>query len=288
MAGIPVHTASPINTNSTSSPNGASPSTAAARYAPADATRRASQTTTSIPAFTTVVRSPPYATAQPGSAFGPAPSLTPPSPLISHPTPTPTFPASTRAASSPPSPQPGAVPSPTYSEARRASIPPPPKANEVPKPAACYAPQYDGNPMPVPPRALSLNTSIPPLSTHQTHGTLLTPTRAQPPAAVTLNATATSIKKDLSHPPGYVQDSRASFSERVPEMVSPISQNQSGGHSRGRSRNGVGILDRGGGSGDIQDEDKGLWDTAVSWAKTVGEKVIEGEEEMWKRINGQK
>jgi hypothetical protein len=97
------------------------------------------------------------------------------------------------------------------------------------------------------------------------------------------------MKKDLSHPPGYVQDSSALFSERLPEMVSPISQNQSGGHSRGRSRNGVGILDGGGGgSGVMEDEDKGLWDTAVSWAKTVGEKVIEGEEEMWKRINGQR
>jgi hypothetical protein len=75
----------------------------------------------------------------------------------------------------------------------------------------------------------------------------------------------------------------------LPEMVSPISQNQSGGHSRGRSRNGVGILDGGGGgSGVTEDEDKGLWDTAVSWAKTVGEKVVEGEEEMWKRINGQR
>lgn len=38
----------------------------------------------------------------------------------------------------------------------------------------------------------------------------------------------------------------------------------------------------------MEKEDKGLWDTAVSWAKTVGEKVIEGEEEMWKRIKGQR
>lgn len=92
------------------------------------------------------------------------------------------------------------------------------------------------------------------------------------------------MTKDFSHPPGYVQDSRASFSELPPELVSPISQNQSS-HSRGRSRNGTGILDGGGGHDDMEDEDKGLWDTAVSWAKTVGEKVIEGEEEVWKRIN---
>jgi len=93
------------------------------------------------------------------------------------------------------------------------------------------------------------------------------------------------MTKDLSHPPGYMQDSRASFSERPPELASPIRQNQDG-HSRGRSRNGngIGILN-GGGHDAMEDEDKGLWDTAVSWAKTVGEKVMEGEEEVRKRIN---
>jgi hypothetical protein len=109
--------------------------------------------------------------------------------------------------------------------------------------------------------------------------------RVQPPSAVTSAGAPTNITQNLSHPPGYVQDSRASFSERPPEPVSPMSQKQSG-HSRARSRNG--ILDGGGGHDDVEKEDKGLWDTAVSWAKTVGEKVIEGEEEMWKKINGQR
>lgn len=78
-------------------------------------------------------------------------------------------------------------------------------------------------------------------------------------------------------------------------MISPISLNQSagsgssrGGHSRGRSRGGTGILDGVGGNGELEVGDKGLWDTAVSWARTVGEKVIEGEDEVWKRINGKK
>jgi hypothetical protein len=52
-----------------------------------------------------------------------------------------------------------------------------------------------------------------------------------------------------------------------------------------------GILDGGGGGqGYVQQRERevGLWDMAWSWAKTVGEKVVEGEEEMWRRINGAK
>ncbi|ERF71419.1 hypothetical protein EPUS_08688 [Endocarpon pusillum Z07020] len=285
MAGVTVHTTSPIHPNGATTPKGASPSTAAARYSPPHSTRRSSQSPTPVTSNPAVLPSPTFASAQPGSTAGPAPTGQPPSPLTSLPIPTATLPAlSTRTTSSPPSPQPGAVPSPSYSEARRASIPPPPKAGEVPKPAAYYAPQYDGNTTSTSFQNLSLNTSVPPLPTHQTQGTVLTPTRAQPPPAVTAHATTTSITQDLSHPPGYVQDSRASFSERPPELISPLNLNQSG-HDRRKSRSGIGILDGGGGHEDIGDEDKGLWDTAISWAKTVGEKVIEGEEEMWKRIN---
>lgn len=283
MAGIPAHTASPINPNSPYEPNGVTPSTAAARYSPTDPTHRASNIPATAPATTTALPSPTWAAAQPGQGAVPAPTGTSQSPLNSQPTATATISTSrTRTASSPPSPQPGAFPSPTYSEARRACIPPPPKAGEIPKPAAFYASQYQGSPTPTYPHTLSLNTSLPPLAPHQTQGTLLTPTRAQPPGAVTSIATSTIMTQDLSHPPGYVQDSRASFSERLPELVSPISQNQSS-HSRGRSM--TGILDGGGGDDDMENEDKGLWGTAVSWAKTVSEKVIEGEEEVWKRIN---
>ena len=282
MAGIPVHTASPINPNG-GSKNGTTPSTAAARYAPVDSTLQASQTAAAVPTNPTVLPTPTYAAAQPGSSAGAAPTATPRAPLTTGPTPTALLQtSSTRTASSPPPPQPGAVPSPSYSEARRASIPPPPRAGEIPKPAAYYAPQYEGHPKPMLAQPLVLNTSLPPLAPHQTQGTLVTPTRAQPPSAVTSSSTPATMTQDLSHPPGYVQDSRASFSERPPEFVSPISQNQTG-HSRGRSRNG--ILDGEGGSIDTGDGDRGLWDTAVSWAKTVGEKVIEGEEEVWKRIN---
>jgi hypothetical protein len=277
MAGIPVHTGSPISPYSASKAGGATPSTAAARFAPPDPPSRVLQTPASAPATITKVPSPTYAVAQPGATASPASN--------SQPTPTATISSPyTRTASSPPSPEPGAVPSPSYSEARRASISPPPKAGEIPKPAAFYAPKYDGSVTPAPPGALSVDTSVSPLPAYQSQGMLLTPVRAQPPSAVTSVATPTTMTRDLSHPPGYRQDSRVSFSERLPDLAYP-GQNQSS-HSRGRS--GTGILDGGGGHGDVEDDDKGIWNTAFSWAKTVGEKVIEGEEEIWKRINGQR
>ena len=31
-----------------------------------------------------------------------------------------------------------------------------------------------------------------------------------------------------------------------------------------------------------------VWKTATSWAKTAGEKLKEGEEEVWRRLNSEK
>ena len=31
-----------------------------------------------------------------------------------------------------------------------------------------------------------------------------------------------------------------------------------------------------------------IWNTATSWAKSAGEKLKEGEEEVWRRINSEK
>lgn len=284
MNGVPVHTTSPINPNSASKQNGARLSTAAARYSPADSTPRTSPSPVTAPANPVVLPSPTYARVQPISTAVAASTETPHSPLTSQSIQGVTSSTlSTGAVSMPSTPQSSVFPSASYSEARRVSVPPPPKVGEVPKPAAYYAPQYQGDSVPTSPRVPSLKTSLPPLVTHQIQGTPLTPTRAQTPSAVTSHATPTSMTHDLSHPPGYVQDHRTSFSERLPEFSSPISPIQNG-HGRGRSRNG--ILDGGGGNGDVEDDDKGLWSTAVSWAKTVGEKVIESEEEVWKRING--
>jgi len=35
-----------------------------------------------------------------------------------------------------------------------------------------------------------------------------------------------------------------------------------------------------------EEEEKGAWDTAMSWAKAAGKKLSETEEQIWKSING--
>jgi hypothetical protein len=62
----------------------------------------------------------------------------------------------------------------------------------------------------------------------------------------------TSTSHDLSHPPGYLQDARASFEERPIEPYQPFAN----------------------------------LSESVSWAKQIGGKVIKVEEALWKRING--
>jgi hypothetical protein len=97
----------------------------------------------------------------------------------------------------------------------------------------------------------------------------------------------TSTAHDLSHPPGYVQDSRASFDERPIEPYQPFATRSN--HQSTPSRSGAGILDESPENRPrAEEEEKGIWSEAVSWAKTIGGKVVEGEEALWKRINGQR
>lgn len=282
MAGIPVYTSSPINPNAASKAEGATPSTAAAEYVSYSLAE--AQVPAAIPATTTALSSTTNSTpARPGAPAGPAPTATARSTASTVYSPTPTIqPTSTQASDAPPAPQPGAVPTPfqnaqPHTTARRPSIPPPPKANEIPQPASYYAPQYEttatqnpANPSPAPP----------PLAYHQQQPNIFTPTRAQPPSSTT------STPYDLSHPPGYIQDSRASFDERPIDPYQPFANSST--HKRRLSRPNGGILDDSRSGSSVGKEEKSVWDTAVSWAKSIGEKVVEGEEEVWKRINGEK
>jgi hypothetical protein len=100
----------------------------------------------------------------------------------------------------------------------------------------------------------------------------------------------TSTSHDLSHPPGYQQDARASFEERPIEPYRPFTNHSS--HKRTPSRSGGGggggVLDESPESQPPLEEGKGILNEVVSWAKTIGGKVIEGEEALWKRINGRR
>jgi hypothetical protein len=250
-----------------------SPSRLGNRQGPADAPET----------MTTVLPHPNSPTAQPGASAGPTPTSTATSSASAY-TPTPTVPLpSSNTFTSPPPPQPGAVPSPyppapAQLDKHRPSAPPP-KAGEVPKSAVYYAPQYEALPAPTTTTYASA-APPPPLPYHQQQPNITTSARAQPPASMT------STSHDLSHPPGYLQDARASFEERPIEPYQPFANRSS--HKRTPSRSGGGVLGESPESQLPPEGGEGILSGAVSWAKTIGGKVIEGEEALWKRINGQR
>ncbi|KKY15565.1 hypothetical protein UCRPC4_g06272 [Phaeomoniella chlamydospora] len=288
MSGITVYTSSPINTNTAAKPEGVTPKTATT-----DDVQRPGQSSSSAPSTTSApATAPTYPAAQPGASI-PAPTAAP----ASFPQPTPTQVTSSASVASstfipsspsPPPPQPGAVPTPFQSTPTRPSVPPPPKAGEEVKPASYYTPQHA-----TPTAAPSLTQATAPLPTHQQAPALSSPLRAQPPASSTSTAHISSLGGDaggLNGPPGYVQDARTSFSDRPLEPYNPF---QGIGQSNASGSNGILGGNVGSGyhpsSGQGFTEEKegiaGVWDTAVSWAKKAGEKLQEGEEEVWRMIN---
>jgi hypothetical protein len=268
MAGIQVHTSSPINPNAAKAA-GITPTTTQ----PTDTTNQSRPVYT--PASATAASSV-YSPARPGAAPGPAPTGAAQSSNLF---PTATVPpAPTQTSNVPPPPQPGAIPSPfvapalPVTRARRHSIPPPPKAGELPKPAAYYAPHYEQEQQ-YQRSPYSPQTRRPP----QMNAMLSTPTCAIPPSSTT----STPAYADLSNPPGYVQNSRDSFDERS-GMHSPYQNQGYGNNSAHRG----GLLASG---RDVAPPEESpiaqAWRTATGWAKTAGEKLKEGEEEVWRRIN---
>ncbi|KAL9114321.1 MAG: hypothetical protein Q9227_001743 [Pyrenula ochraceoflavens] len=253
MSGIPVHTSSPLNPNQTTT-------TAAAAATTAPPTSVPSHEAQNTPATSTLPANSPsqYPSAQPGAPAIPAPTGAPSS---AHPAPTATIsvaPTTASAQQIPPPPQPGAAPVPQNARAAATSAahPPPPRAVEPP-----------------------------PLHSHQQQGNLIDPTttaRAQPPAATTATAAGhPSRTVDLSHPPGYVQDSNASFRDR-PGAAYDSLQNQSQMSARGATE---GLL---GSNADELGGGKTWFETATDWTKKAGEKLAEGHDEIWKKINNEK
>ena len=106
----------------------------------------------------------------------------------------------------------------------------------------------------------------------------------------------------LNGPPGYTQNASSAFQDRPVEPYNPfaaVSQGFSGTTnstvlgSGGASSTYSGTLGSGGAgpssySAGLDDAKEGLnnvWNTAVSWAQKAGEKLQEGEAEVWRRIN---
>ncbi|EHY55735.1 hypothetical protein HRR83_007951 [Exophiala dermatitidis] len=276
MAPIPLHTASPINTNIPSHPQAVSPSTAAARYTPVDAPA----TTTATPTGSAHGAAPSSQPARPGAPAVPQPTNTVSSTCNRRFEPTATVPAdgssSSRVTDSPPPPQPGAVPSPPQSTSRdhspKLSIPPAPRPGDVPQwTPSSASPIRHAVPSPTPTHSRPV-----PLPNHQQSPSLYTPTRSIPPAGMTSN-----YPQDLSHPPGYMQDSRASFDDKPVEFCQPYENRASPTSSnRGGILDAEPTFDRG------SDNESGVLTTAIAWAKAAGKKLSKTEEQIWRQING--
>lgn len=270
MAPIPVHTASPINSNIPSYPSGASPSTAAARYTPADSQPAPATTTASAQGA-----APSSQPARPGAPAMPQPTNAVSSTYNSRFEPTPTAPQPTDAtctADSPPPPQPGAVPSPFRNQSPKLTIPPPPRPGGV----AHWTPSSASPIRHAVPSATPTHSRPVPLPVHQQSPSLYTPTRSIPPASVT-----SDYPQDLSHPPGYMQDSRASFDDKPIEFCQPLEQRASPTSSlRGGILDAEPTLER-----DI-DNEQGVLNSAIAWAKAAGKRLSRTEEQIWRQING--
>ncbi|EXJ77451.1 hypothetical protein A1O3_09677 [Capronia epimyces CBS 606.96] len=272
MAPIPVYTSSPINTNLPSHPHAASPSTAAARYAPGDI--QAAPTTTTI--TSPQGASPSTQQAQPGAPAVPQPTNTVSSTYNRRLGPTPTAPlptSATRVTDSPPPPQPGAAPFPPESQSPKLSIPAQPRPGEIPQwTPSSASPIRHAVPSPTPTHARPV-----PLPAHQQSSSLYTPSRSIPPAGVT-----STYPQDLSHPPGYMQDSRASFEDKPIEFCQPLENRASPTSShRGGILDDEPILDRG------FDNESGVLNSAIAWAKSAGKRLSRTEEQIWRQFNGE-
>ncbi|KIX04687.1 uncharacterized protein Z518_05557 [Rhinocladiella mackenziei CBS 650.93] len=266
MPPVPLHISSPINANTPSHPLARSPSTAAARYTPVNTDA----------GLTTTESSDPSQPARPGAPAGPLPTNTISSTYNNRFPPAATttaLPETTRTSDSPPppSPLPGAVPSPFTNGTSRSGILQSPHPIEVPQwTPSSASPVWHTLPSPTPTH--SRPTPLPP---RQKSPSVYTPVRSTPPTGVT-----STYPPNLSHPPGYMQDSRSSFDD-MPVEFCHSSESRA---SLSSSRRG-GILD---GEPTFQrdTENESFLNTAVAWAKAAGERLSKTEEQIWKTING--
>ncbi|KIW67184.1 hypothetical protein PV04_06453 [Phialophora macrospora] len=296
MSPIPVHTASPINTNIPAHAFDASP----AQYAPFTVDSRPNSTEPNLDPS-------PW---QPPRAADSQPSNTAASTHNNRFNPTPTAPLQpadhATSESIPPLPQPGAAPSPySISPTLGPSAPTPLRPLEIPQ-ASAYAPSNASPPrVTAAPARPQTPTHSRPIPFHHptSSGTVYTPASSVPSTGVTSVSTSPSYNYtppsytlpqppellDLSHPPGYQQDHHSSFDDKPIEFcqetdfkatLSPLST----------SRRGAGILDLEwtfGSPNGGANLDNTVVQTAISWAKAAGKRLSMTEKQLWKTINGE-
>lgn len=260
MPPIPIHASSPINQNQThpTASLSRSPSSAAARYTP-----QAPAAVDAGPTTTTTVEPGPGASAQPGAPAYPQPTnavssshnqrITPAATPTSNP---PAEPSSITFDPAPP--QPGAVPAPQPPRSPKLAIPPHPQPNALPSTSVSPT--------------IGIRHSLPsptPTRNRPTPSTLYPPVPATTPAPTA----------DLSHPPGYQQDHRASFEDKPVEFCQPIDRRASPSSRRGGILDGAPTMER-------DDDENTVFNQAMGWAKAAGKRLSRTEEQIWRNING--
>jgi hypothetical protein len=313
---IPLYTSSPINTNSGMP---ASPSTFAMRYTPAAALEHqlaasASQTPTATPPLSNSSRTTtpsPAPDAQEANKQSHATNAA--TALTSTPPPTKAQPAQAQARAQAETTTPTHQQQSTHPALSRLSIPStptytPPHSHYQPPNGALISPlstPYSAYTYhPTHSRDISLVSQLSNTNSNNTYSPTPYTYTAFPFLSPQSSSHQHTTYRDLSHPPGYTQNTRDSFEDRIisrdPEeqsfLLSPTRQ-----HRRGKSTaSGPGILngetDAGGwgGSADVMsatnggDESLGrLWETASGWAKAAARKLGEGEETLWKAVSGE-
>ncbi|KAK4548586.1 hypothetical protein LTR36_009496 [Oleoguttula mirabilis] len=260
MPPIPVHIDDPITPQKAQGVTPQTSNLSAAASSASDATTTTPNQQVSYPA------------ARPGQPAVPAPT-----PYIPRPQPqvTRTTPPSL-GENGPPPPQPGVVPMPPSQQVTMtatSTLPPPPKAGEslqqtsftstlnqmhIPPPQQNYAPTH------------STTTATP-----------ATPRRSGGPTTLNLGPVI-STPASAEHPPGYQQNVYAQ--EMSPAQRASLDQ-ETRRESIAAQLGLVGETDGLGGGSDGKAGD--MWNAAKGWLSTAGAKLVETEEQVWKRINGQ-
>lgn len=294
MAPIPVHIDAPITPVTAAKPQGITPQTAAQPpVAPSPASNVA---TTTAPAQIGG-----YLPARPGAAAAvPTPFIRSPQPSATRTT------SGLQNENLPPPPQPGAVPVPSNYQPATAtassSLPPPPRAGESVKQGSAFTGALNSM-YSAPPPAQQLQQNYAP--THSTSTAGIMPNQATTPlrsAPTTLNfgpvASPTAggyqdanRRVSSEHPAGYVQNVYAQ--ELSPRQRASLDQ-----ETRRESfvdRLGLGGVGGGGSSEQSLSGERtvsegvsveGAWDAAKGWWNKAGTAIAEGEQEVWRRING--
>lgn len=152
---------------------------------------------------------------------------------------------------------------------------------------------------PPPPLATNLQQNYAP-----THSTSTSTTPLRPNAGPTTlnlgpvaspNAGTDDRRVSTEHPPGYVQNAyaqemssaqRASLEQeegRKGSLVQTLGLSPAAGGGAGGVLGGVGGAGGGGGAGEGLE---GAWNVAKGWIGKAGTALAEGEQEVWRRING--